>query len=247
MSVVSVACAAAACSGSTQLAHPDERGWTEHMLEAQAHDKRAAEAEQQAADAEAQRGPASFSCGDPVLNDQLTTGGTKVTTWQPCFDVAEERAMDLRYAAEHERQAARQHRRAAAALVRGELAACRGIPERERDHSVFAHRSAIADVIPHREAGQVLGVWIVFKPVVGFTADWLRRDIACQRARWAVLGSPSNMAAADPTLVPGSTAQVFDRKNHLEVLVTTDSTDAGEMALARARLDEPQRTQTAVR
>ncbi|MGE5185157.1 MAG: hypothetical protein ACM31C_23975, partial [Acidobacteriota bacterium] len=150
MSVVWLASAAAACGGGTQLARPQDRGWTEHMLAAQAHDQRAAEAEQQAADAETRRGPDSFACGDPVLNDQLTTvAGVKVTTWQPCFDLAEERAMDLRYAAERERQQARQHRHAAAALVRAEVAACRGIPERERDHSVFAHRSEIADVIPH--------------------------------------------------------------------------------------------------
>ena len=35
-------------------------------------------------------------CGDPVLNDQLTTGGQRVTTWQPCFDVGDEAAVDQR-------------------------------------------------------------------------------------------------------------------------------------------------------
>jgi len=40
-------------------------------------------------------------------------------------------------------------------------------------------------VIPHREAGQLRGVRIVFNPIGGMTADWLRRDIECQRARWA--------------------------------------------------------------
>lgn len=217
------------------------------MLASEGHQRSADQHERAAADAEQSRSPDTYSCGDPVLNDQLTSGGTRVTTWQPCFDVAEERAMDLRETAAHERDLARSERAAASSLVHAELVACGGLPARERDHSVFAHKSEIADVIPHREAGQIRGVWIVFKPVAGLTPDWVRRDISCQHARWAVLGQPAAMAANDPTLVPGAQAQVFDRHDHLEVLVTTDSTDAGEMALARAKLDAPQHIQTAVR
>jgi hypothetical protein len=243
--LVCAACGSGA--GAAKPTHPDERGYADRMLDAQEHDRRAAEHDRAAAGVEASHSTLSYACGDPVLNDQLTSGGTKVTTWQPCFDVTEEGAIDQRYAAEHERDLAARERHSATALVRAEVAACQGVPERERDHSAFAHRSEIADVIPHREAGQVRGVWVVFKPVVGMTADWLRRDIACQHARWAVLGKPPAMAATDPTLVAGAQAQVFDRHDHLEVLVLTDSTDAGQMALARARLDQPQRTQTAVR
>lgn len=230
-----------------KVAQPDDRGWSEHMLDAEHHDQSADEHEVAAHDAELSRSTDWENCGDPMLNDVMTSwGSVPRTTFQPCFDLKEEAAIDHRYAAQSERQAARHDRQTATALVHAELAACGGIPARERDHSAFAHRAEIAEVIPHREAGQVLGVRIVFKPVVGMNATWLRRDISCQQARWAVLGKPENMATDDPTLVPGAQTQVFDRGDHLEVLVTTDNTDSGEMAVARARLAAPQ-TQTAVR
>jgi len=79
--------------------------------------------------------------------------------------------------------------------------------------------------------------------VPGVTAHWVRRDIDCQRARWALHGKPSDVA--DPTLVPGAQIQVVDRHGHVEVLVQTDTIDAGELALARARGQHAE--QTAVR
>jgi hypothetical protein len=183
-----------------------------------------------------------------VLNDQLTTGGIRVTNWQPCFDLAEEAAVEHREAAAHERELARRDRRTATALVRAEVVACSGIPEAERSHSVFAHRSAISRVIPHREAGQIRGAWIELKHVPGMTADWIRNDIKCQRARWAVLGPTRQYTPDDPTLVPGAEVSVFDRGDHVDVLVTTETTVDGELALARAegRLEPTRNPQTAV-
>lgn len=204
------------------------------MEDAQEHDRRAARHEQAASRADLARGPTSYDCGDPVLNDQVTTGGLRVTTWQPCFDLAEEAAVEHREAAARERELAKRDRGTAAALVRAEVDACAGIPEAEREHSVFAHKTAIANVIPHREAGQVRGVWVEFKRLQGLTADWIRRDIDCQRARWAALG-PTHVSPDDPSLIPGAQVQVFDRGDHVDVLITTDNAQDGELAVSRLR------------
>jgi hypothetical protein len=248
--LVSAVSLAAACGGADQqISRRDDRGWAERMADADQHEQRASEHDQLAVSADARRGPTSFNCGDPVLNDQVTTGGLRVTTWQPCFDLAEEAAVGHRDAAQRERELARRDRRTAHALVSAELSACAGIPDSERAHSVFAHKTAISKVIPHREAGQLHGVWVEFKRVPGLSADWIRRDIDCQRARWAALGPHPTDSPEDPTLVPGAQVQVFDRGDHVDVLVTTDTTEAGEVALARAegRLSPVSHQQTAVK
>lgn len=236
-----------ACAGSThQVVSQDDRSWSDRMADARDHDRAAAAHKQAASDALARTGPSTMGCPDLVLNDQLTTGGVgRVTDWQPCWDPVYSAAVQNGFAAEAERRAAERDRRSAAQLVDAELVACRGVPEQERGRSVFARRQAIAEVLPHREAGQIRGAWIVFKP--GVTALTVRRDIDCAHARWALHGKPLDEGATDPTLVPGASVQVVDRHDHVEVLVQTDTIDAGELALARARGHEVPRQQTAVR
>jgi hypothetical protein len=233
--VLCVMCGLASCRSNPQIASSTEPGsWTEHMQAAQQHDQQAAEHEEIAAHNEAIAGNWSYNCGDQVLNDTLTSGPYHLMTWQPCFDVSEEAAEHYRFLADRERKAARQERVAAADLVRQQEIACAGIPPQEREHSFFAHHREISDVIPHRVAGKVRGVWIVFKPVAGMNADWVRRDIACQRARWAVKGETPDNAAGSPALVAGADTQVFDRDGHVEVLVTTEDEESAQVALARA-------------
>lgn len=205
------------------------------MQAAQQHDQRAAEEEQIASTNEIDAGKGAYNCGDPILNDQLTTGPYHVTTWQPCFDVHEEASEHARYVAAREHEAARAHRKAAAELVHQQEVACAGIPTREREHSMFAHHREISDVIPHRVAGRLAGVWIVFKPVPGMNADWVRRDLACQRARWAVHGEAPEAAAESPALIAGAQTQVFDNDGHVEVLVTTPDEEGAQVALERAK------------
>jgi len=109
------------------------------MASAREHDQNAEAHELAAGEVELQRGPGTLACPDLTLNDQLTTGGIgRVTDWQPCWDVTEEADMRHRYAADAERRAAQRERQGAAQLARAEMAACRGIPEPERQHSVFA-------------------------------------------------------------------------------------------------------------
>ncbi len=176
-------------------------------------------------------------CGDPVLNDQLTTGGQRVTTWQPCFDVGDEAAVDQRQQviASYDRQLENRENEVDRALPLDTLAACAGVPLAEQGHSPFAHRASIDRVEPVHENGELVGVRVVFQPVRGLTADWLRRDIACQQARWDALGNVATWRPDDPTLVEGATTTVLDRAGHVEVIITVPSPEQAHVALVRAR------------
>ena len=178
-----------------------------------------------------------LECGDTVLNDQLTTGGIgPVTTWQPCFDVTEEQAVreqTLGNEAPPQRSQAEIH--AAAQLVQAEAEACRDVPAHERDHSVFAHKKAIASVEPVRDATGIRGVRVTFKPVRGLTKAFIERDIACTRARWAVSGRDPKLMPYDPTLVDGADVHVVDDGGRTVVTVTAGSADAAQVLLARAQ------------
>jgi hypothetical protein len=103
----------------------------------------------------------------------------------------------------------------------------------------------IAEVIPHRERGEVRGVRIVFKPVLGLSPAWMEQAIACHRARFERLGEPADYLADDPTLVPGAEATVSLHAGHLEVLVETRDDVAAHVALGRAQ--DLVRARTAVR
>src|SRR2546430_15430558 len=100
----------AACGAGSQAAGYDNASWTDHMQAAAQHDARAVEHEREARIAAADSGPASYSCGDVVLNDQLTTGGQRITSWQPCWDLDEKSAQHQPALADRERPAARHDR-----------------------------------------------------------------------------------------------------------------------------------------
>jgi hypothetical protein len=227
---------AGSCASQSQLPQPYQPGYAEYVLSAKSHDQDAHEDARIADAADAARSSEdTYVCPDLVLNDQLTGGfGVPLTTFQPCFDVAEEAAEQHRALAAEEAAAARRDRMFASRLARAEGDACDGIPEAERTHSVFAHRKEIARVIPHYDAGQLHGVWVVFKPVAGMTAEWVQRDIACQQARSAAYGGRVPGELSDPTLVPEARIQVVQRGDHVDVLVSTATTVDAEVALARA-------------
>lgn len=228
---------AVACQPAPQLPSPYPPGYAEYMLSAQEHDQRAMHNAELAPGPDALRGDSSaMACSDLVLNDQLTGGfGPPLATFQPCVDVTQEAARKHHALAAREAEAARRDRAMAARLARVEAVACYGIPSQERSRSVFAQRAAIADVVPHYEAGDLHGVWVVFKPELGRDADRVRRDIDCTRARSEVLGGRVAAQPIDPTLVPGADVRVMQRKDHVEVLVTTASRPDAALALARAR------------
>jgi hypothetical protein len=183
--------------------------------------------------------PDDYQCGDVDLDEQLTTGGKPLMKFGshsvPCWNPVEEYAQRQRLTAERLHRRAQAERHAAAGLIEAEVAACRGISPAEIEHSPFAHRQEIADVIPHRERGEVRGVRIVFKPVVGLSPAWMEQAIACHRARFERLGEPPSYLADDPTLVAGAVATVSLHRDHLEVLVETRNDVAAHVALARGQ------------
>jgi hypothetical protein len=229
--------AVAGCPGSPppEPLAPRPKGYAGRMIDADAHSERAEQHREAAKIPEAisARGE-GYTCGDTVLADQATSGGERLTPSVPCWDAAEEAAEHQRFLAAREQQRADAERRSAAILVETELAACRGIPARELEHSPFAHRKEIAAVSPEREANVLRGVRIVWKPVPGLTATWLRQAIACHRARFERLGEPATYLPDDPTLVAHATTTVELRDGHLEVLIETTDDLSAQVALGRA-------------
>jgi hypothetical protein len=178
--------------------------------------------------------PQGYQCGDTVMSDQLTSGGQRVVQSVPCWDAGEEQTEHTRFLAAREQRLADGERRTATRLVEAEQSACRGLSERELEHSPFAHRREISAVIPHHVTGTLRGVRIVWKPVPGLTADWMRRALDCHRARFERLGEPAIYFPDDPTLVAHATATVEQHGSHIEVVIDAADDLAGQIALDRA-------------
>ena len=233
--LIATTVATAACGGSHDPVARHPEGYAAHMEAAEAHSERAEQYRQATRLPDtASANPQGYQCGDTVMSDQLTSGGQRVVQSTPCWDASEELAEHRRFVAGREQKLAQTERRTATRMVEVELAACRGLSPQELEHSPFAHRREIADVIPHRVTGTLRGVRIVWKPVLGLTADWMRRAIACHRARFERLGEPPVYFPEDPTLVAPSTVTVAQRGDHLEVLIETPDGTAGQVALERA-------------
>ena len=202
------------------------------MSRADLHQERAERHDRAVPEARRVRSSDNYACGDTVLNDQLTSGTERVTSWTPCWDTDEEAAEAHRSAAAHEQREARAERAQAAALARAELASCRGIPPRELTHTPLSHAKEIEEIIPHREGDEVRGVHVVFKRVPGLDAKWMERAIACHRARSAVLG---HVASIDPTLLPGTEVTVTQDGGHVRVYIRAADGDTGALALSRVQ------------
>jgi hypothetical protein len=233
-----------ACAGSYEPLAERPQGYATKMEAADAHSQ-SADAHRQLAVVHDEQDPAhptSYQCGDVALADQTTSGGQRVMESVPCWNIDEESAAHQRFLADREQAIADDERRSATQLVEAELAACRGLSARELEHSPFAHRREIQQVLPHREAGVLRGVRIVWKPVLGLSARWMRASIDCHRARFERMGEPSMYLPDDPTLVARSTVTVSDRGGHVEVLVETDDEVSSHVALERARDLVRQRT-----
>jgi hypothetical protein len=177
----------------------------------------------------------SYQCGDTVMSDQVTSGGERLVQSMPCWDPNEEHADRHEEVAAREQRLADQERRQATSMVEAELVACRGISKRDLERSPFSHRKAIAEVVPHRETGTLRGVRVVFKPVPGLTATWMRQAIACHRARFERLGEPAGYLPEDPTLVGQATTTVELRGGHIEVAIESPDDVSATVALERAQ------------
>lgn len=202
----------------------------EHAARADARRRTAAAAERDPTH------PGGYQCGDVALSDQTTSGGERLVQAVPCWDTTERSVAQHRWGAQagQDERLADAERRAAASLLEAERSACRGLRARDLESSPFAHRREIAEVVPHREAGVLRGVRIVWKPVLGLTAGWMQQAIACHRARFERLGEPATYLPEDPTLVANATATVEQRGGHIEVLIETRDDTSSHVALGRA-------------
>ena len=243
--------AAVGCGGSQPLPRTDLHGYAARMEAADRYDELADAHRRAAGPPDTLINPNNYQCGDINLDEELTRGGKPLVRFGahsvPCWNPVEEYAQRQRLAAERLHRRAQEERHAAARLIEAEIEACRGISPAEIEHSPFAHRREIAEIIPHRERGKVRGVRIVFKPVVGLSPAWMEQAIACHRARFERLGEPPSYLADDPTLVSGAVTTVSLHRDHLEVLVETRDDVAAHVALGRAQDLVRPRTQTAVR
>ena len=227
--------ATVACGSSHEPVARHPEGYAARMEAADEHSERADQYRQATKLPDTSSAtPQGYNCGDTVMSDQLTSGGARIVQAAPCWDPAEEHAAHQRYLAAREHKLAQEARRSANHMVETELAACRGLSPQELEHSPFAHRREIAAVVPHRVTGALRGVRVVWKPVPGLTADWMRSSIACHRARFERLGEPPIYFPEDPTLVARSTVTVEQRGNHVEVQIETADDMTGQVALERA-------------
>jgi hypothetical protein len=228
--------AAVGCGSSPPPLNPRAHGYADRMEAADVHEQRADQHRGSIGHADVATRVENYQCGDRNdMSDQLTSGGKPLMPMVPCWDPVEDSARHERSAARVEQHRARVLRRSAAELVETELAECRGISPQERGHSPFAHRTAIAEVIPHHAGKSIRGVRIILRPVPGLTQQWLEQAIACHRAEYERQGEPTTFLSDDPTLVPGATATVSAHRGHLEVLVETRNDVAAQVALGRAR------------
>ena len=170
-----------------------------------------------------------------MLSDQSTSGGQRITMWQPCFDAADESAVA-------ETQLGHLEITTVADATPSDPAACEAVPLRERSHSPLAHRRSIDKIEPVYDDGQLAGARVVFKRVRGLNAEWVRRGLECQRARWALVGNEAGFSRTDPTLVEGAEANVIERDGRVEVIITADTADRADIVLARARGEDGLRT-----
>jgi hypothetical protein len=204
------------------------------MESAQHHEQRAAEHEELSIEAkDAFHDPGSWVCCDTVIQDQVTTGGQPVTYSHPWYNIHVEPWWRNHRAAQSERDAATSERKAARDLAHSALAACAGVPERER--SLLSQLDVVAEIIPHRVTGQMRGVTLVLRPNPLLTADRVRRDLQCGRAMWALHGERLDEGTDDPTLVPGAEVEVHPLGDRVVVIVSTRNDEVAQLALARAR------------
>jgi hypothetical protein len=223
---------AAACAGTLD---PMPRPAPGYAARSDAAGQRAEDHNRSTRPPDSLAGSEGYTCGDTVMSDQLTSGGQRIVQSIPCWDTGEERIAHAEYIAQlRDENAAESDQKADASRVEAERAACRGLSPRELEHTPFSHHREIAEVIPHRDAGTLRGVRIIWKPVPGLTAAWMRQAIACHRARFERLGESAIYFPDDPTLVAHANVTVEQHKNHLEVLIETTDETTSQVALERA-------------
>lgn len=178
----------------------------------------------------------NHKCGyDAVRPGLVNEFGQPVRYWLPCWD----------WSKDTERYRTRTQPAARATLAKIEATQCVGLMPAALERSPFVQDRAIAEIIPRRAGDTIHGARIVFNPVPGLTISWMRRAVACHRARWKALGYPADYLTGDPTLIRGTEVEITGNDNHIAVLIESDSEATGKLVLARARGLVPERAPVA--
>src|SRR5688572_6045775 len=152
-----------ACGGAGTPAPAHPLGVDEHLAEADRHEADARALDETAAKVEGRPLPAP--CGDPVLSDQVSSGGERLIVMQPCWTGEHTIAARHRETAQDLRDDATRHRRRARALLSAERRSCASMPPDELDHSPFAHREDVVSVTAIVAADEVRGARLRIRKV----------------------------------------------------------------------------------
>lgn len=220
------------CGGADKPPPEQPRSVAGLLAEAKQHDREAAKHEVMARDPES--AGTLDACVSPI-DDVSTTGGERLVARRPCWTGLINPSERHRQEAERLRREAAQHRAEASALLRTEQQACSGIDQDEIDHSPFFHGEDILAAEPYVVDGALRGARVWFRKVPGLTVEWMRKDIACQQARAAVMGEDESFQSYCPLMLPGVTATVEDTARGLLVVLQAEREDVATAVLARAQ------------
>lgn len=174
------------------------------------------------------------TCVSPI-DDVSTTGGERLVVRRPCWTGRVNPSEQHRRESERLRQEAARMRAQASALVRAEQRACSGLDQDEIDQSPFFQREDILAVEPHVVNGEMRGARVWFRKVPGLTVEWMRKDIACQQARAAVMGESEEFQSYCPLVLGDVTATVEDTTRGILVILRSEREDIASAVLARAQ------------
>jgi len=225
---------ATACGGDQQ--RPERLSVSANLAEAARHEREAAEHER--VYRESRRAE-----GDPnQCYDQRTPypsrDGEPVRVLRPCWTREQRPSRQQLDEALADRKEAARHRGLAASMRRAEREACQGLGDDEMSHSPFFHREDILRVEDVAIDGELHGARVVFGRVPGLAAGWLRRAVACHRARAAAMGYPANVMSYCPLMVAPTIATVEDLGGTIAVTIIArrDLEIAAVVGRARALL-----------
>lgn len=223
------------CAPKAQTARPPMSA-AEHLAEAERHDADARSLEESAAAVEHTGAPTRATCGDTASTELVTSGTERLHILPPCWAGEVDAVRRDRVHAAQLRADARRHRIQARELVRTEQQWCAGLPEAELDHTPFDHREDLRAVQAELEGDRVRGARILFKPVKGLSADWMRQTLACHQAMASAegFGADHDHLASCPSTVSGARTEVLETPEGLEVVVRAIDPAAALIIYARA-------------
>ena len=192
------------CGGGRAEKQPERLSVAQHEAEARRHEAEASEHERMYVQGRQGEGN-PIQCYDQRTPDPAS-GGEPLRVLRPCWTSNQRPSRHQLDEARKDRQEAARHRSMAAAMLRAEREACRGLGDDDVDHSPFFHRDDILRVEDVRVDGELHGARVLFSKVPGLDAPWLRRAIACHQARAAAMGyAPKPMSYCPLMIAPTST------------------------------------------